>query len=134
MKYRFFDSVHGATCTLVVPAGGRVFPSDGEPKVGVEHAGCDEIADLSVELDSFYCRACQWNGRVSGAWAVDCIEAAKGGLTMTYVVEARSKSTAYTVGEFNASSRWEAVRKAKRLLVRQGNADMVRWRFRTWRA
>lgn len=72
----FTDPITDEGCTLVVPSGGRVFPSNGEPKIGVRHPRCDELADLAVELDCFYCRACRWNGRISGAWAVDVIAAA----------------------------------------------------------
>lgn len=70
-----YDPIRHHNVTLVIPDGGRIFPSDGEPKIGIEHPGCDQLADLSVELDAFYCQACKWNGRVSGAWAVDRIQA-----------------------------------------------------------
>jgi hypothetical protein len=70
----FSDPIKNQWCELVVPDGGRVFPIAGEPKIGVDHPGCDERADLSVELDAFYCPKCRWNGRISGAWAVDVIE------------------------------------------------------------
>jgi hypothetical protein len=73
---RFVDPISGEDVALVVPAGGRVCPSPGEPKIGVEHPRCDNLADLAIELDAFYCPRCQWNGRISGAWAVDVIEAA----------------------------------------------------------
>ena len=72
----FVDPISRKTCRLVVPTDGRVYPNRGEPKIGIEHNNCPELADLSIELDAFYCRACQWNGRISGAWAVDVIEAA----------------------------------------------------------
>lgn len=44
---------------------------------GVGHPDCDQLADVSLELDAFYCSACRWNGRVSGAWVVDQLEAAR---------------------------------------------------------
>jgi hypothetical protein len=76
----FTDLVCGATCTLVIPPGGQVYPSaPGEPKIGVEHPGaagepaCIVLADISLGLDAFYCRFCGWNGRISGAWVVDVI-------------------------------------------------------------
>jgi hypothetical protein len=71
---RFFtDLASGAECELVIPLGGRVYPRDGEPQIGVAHPECAELADLAVELDAFYCRFCQWNGRISGAWAAGLI-------------------------------------------------------------
>lgn len=38
---------------------------------GVEHPDCGRLADVSPELDAFFCPACQWNGRISGAWFMD---------------------------------------------------------------
>lgn len=81
----FLDPISNRVCALVVPADGRVFPSEGESKIGVAHDDCEELADLSIELDCFYCRTCGWNGRISGAWAVEIIEAAKGGATDTAI-------------------------------------------------
>lgn len=74
-RFRFSDPIRGQTCALVIPPDGRVFPSGAEPKIGIAHPGCDNLADLSIELDAFYCQVCRWNGRVSGAWCVDMIEA-----------------------------------------------------------
>lgn len=73
-KTTFTDPISGETCILVVPPYGRVFPSHGEAKIGVGHPRCSELADLAIELDAFYCPACRWNGRISGAWALDVIE------------------------------------------------------------
>lgn len=36
----------------------------------VDH-GCSELADVSADLDAWFCPACQRSGRISGAWAVD---------------------------------------------------------------
>ena len=68
--------VGGGWCELVVPAGGKVYPQDGEPKIGIAHPRCISIADLAIELDAFFCSTCKRNGRVSGAWCRDVIEAA----------------------------------------------------------
>ena len=76
-RFAFVDPIRDCECVLVVPPDGRVFPSHGEPKIGVEHPGCTQAADLSIELDAFYCTTCRWNGRVSGAWCVDMIESVK---------------------------------------------------------
>ena len=62
------------SCVLVVPEGGRLFRDGDEPQIGVAHPGCDQLADISVELDAAYCPTCQYNGRISGAWVVDVIE------------------------------------------------------------
>jgi len=70
----FVDPIRQRKCVLVIPPEGRVYPTAGEPKIGIAHPDCDELADLSVELDAFYCPACGWNGRVSGAWCIDMIE------------------------------------------------------------
>lgn len=42
---------------------------------GVEHPDCDQLADVSPNLDAFYCRCCRWNGRISGAWFADLFRA-----------------------------------------------------------
>jgi hypothetical protein len=72
-EFPFTDPVTGRECVLCIPPGGRVYPLPGQPKTGVRHPGCDHLADLSVSLDAFWCRACLWNGRVSGAWAIEMI-------------------------------------------------------------
>lgn len=63
----FIDEVHGGECTLVVPADGRP---------GVAHPRCEALADVAIGLDAFFCPLCHRNGRISGAWAMDVIEAA----------------------------------------------------------
>ena len=60
--YPFTDLVRLRECELVIEPG-RL------PRV--RHPGCIVLADVSVELDAFYCRFCQWNGRVPGAWVHD---------------------------------------------------------------
>jgi hypothetical protein len=63
----------GTQVVLVIPPGAQLF---GQPKIGVEHPGCAQLADLSCELDAFYCTMCRWNGRCSGAWVEGQIRAA----------------------------------------------------------
>jgi hypothetical protein len=70
----FIDPISRRVCTLVAPPDGRIFPSGDDPKIGIIHPDCDQLADVSPDLDCFYCETCQWNGRVSGAWVVDVIE------------------------------------------------------------
>lgn len=71
-----FDDGNLASCVLVIPPGGRLSPLHGEPKTGVQHPGCTEVADLSLDLDCWYCASCRRQGRVSGAWAAERIQAA----------------------------------------------------------
>ena len=78
MTHPFTDDVSGQPCELVIPDGGKVFPSPGEPKTGVRHPDCPAVADLCMDLDAFYCPACRWNGRISGAWAAGMIGASRG--------------------------------------------------------
>lgn len=62
MRHEFVDPIRREYCWL-----------NTEPP-GVYHPGCGELADLVVELDAFYCPACGYNGRISGAWAVACMQ------------------------------------------------------------
>lgn len=66
----FTDLVSGQECKLLFTL------EDGAGIASVRHPGCEEIADLSIELDAFYCRECKYNGRVSGAWCADVMKAA----------------------------------------------------------
>lgn len=75
-EHDFTDLVSGRECTLVIPPDGRVFPKPGEPKTGIRHPDCGQLADVSVGLDAFFCTKCQWNGRVPGVWCIEKIEAA----------------------------------------------------------
>ncbi len=76
VRAAFTDPVSNSECELVIPPGGQVYPQPGEAKTGVAHPGCPAIADLEIGLDAFWCPACKWNGRISGAWAHDVIRAA----------------------------------------------------------
>jgi len=40
---------------------------------GVEHPGCGFRAEVSPELDAFYCTHCRRSGRISGAWFMDLL-------------------------------------------------------------
>ena len=73
-RHEFTEPITGETRTLVIPAGGRLFGAFGS-KIGIEHPGCMVLADLSLELDAFYCMRCRTTGRVSGAWCSGLIEA-----------------------------------------------------------
>lgn len=74
----FTDPVSKRRCLLVIPPAGKIFPAEGEPKTGVAHPGCTELADLSLDLDAFFCPECKLSGRISGAWALDRIKAVRG--------------------------------------------------------
>lgn len=69
----FTDPVRGDECMLHVEPMQPAF--DG---IWVEHPGCEELADVSIDLDAFYCAACGRSGRVSGAWALDVWAASRG--------------------------------------------------------
>lgn len=71
LRHTFTDPIKGDECTLHVEPMQPAF--DG---IWVEHAGCDELADVSADLDAWYCPACSRSGRVSGVWAMDMWEAA----------------------------------------------------------
>ncbi len=75
IRHGFVDPVRDSPCALVIPDDGRLFR---EPKIGIAHPNCDTLADLSIELDAFYCPACAWNGRVSGAWCAEMINIERG--------------------------------------------------------
>ena len=76
-RFPFTDPIRDTECVLVIPPGGQVYPAPPDEKIGVEHGECGAVADLTLELDAFYCPLCGWNGRVSGAWAADMIRAAR---------------------------------------------------------
>lgn len=57
----FTDPVSSKPCVLEVIPG---------CPPGVRHPGCGALADVSAQLDAFYCPACAYNGRISGAWVV----------------------------------------------------------------
>lgn len=61
----FTDPISGQVCIVMFPTAG------GLP--GIDHPNCATLADLSIELDAFYCPTCQMNGRISGAWCADLI-------------------------------------------------------------
>jgi len=70
-RHPFTDPISGQTVTLV----NRPDRWWWEGGVGVEHGGCNLLADVFADLDCFSCPVCGWNGRVGGAWVVDIVEA-----------------------------------------------------------
>lgn len=62
----FTDPVTGRDCTLHVAPG-----EDFWFAAKVQHPDCTGLADVSADLDCFYCTVCRWSGRVSGAWVLD---------------------------------------------------------------
>lgn len=65
----FTDPISNRVCTLhVAPA------EDFWLAAKVQHPDCTGLADVSADLDCFYCQVCRWNGRVGGAWVVDLWE------------------------------------------------------------
>lgn len=67
----FTDPSSDRTVTLVIQGPD---PSFWNGTIGVRHGDCPTLADVSPDIDAFYCQACRWNGRVSGAWAIDMAE------------------------------------------------------------
>lgn len=56
--YLFIDRASQGQCILT-------FQADGTPVV--RHPECHEQADVFPHLDSFYCGACNFNGRLKGS-------------------------------------------------------------------
>ena len=67
-EHPFRDPISGRDVTLVFGPE-PLAPYDG--KHGVRHDGCDRLADVSPDLDAWYCTVCQASGRISGAWFMD---------------------------------------------------------------
>lgn len=67
VHFTFNDAVNnGQECKLVFTV------NDGTGMIaGISHPSCDRLADISLDLDAFYCTACKYNGKVSGAWIND---------------------------------------------------------------
>ena len=72
LDHPFKDGVRGDVCILHVEPTQPAF--DG---IRVQHPGCDALADVSADLDAWYCPKCSRSGRVSGAWAIDMYEEAR---------------------------------------------------------
>ena len=71
-RWPFIDPIRQVGVTLVVDRTKRLFDA-----LTVEHPGCDVPADVSADLDAFYCRTCHWNGRIDGMWAIELWDAAQ---------------------------------------------------------
>jgi hypothetical protein len=63
---------------------------------GVEHhvlgdrgLHCPEWADVTPELDAWFCSHCLRTGRISGAWVRDCIDRVRDGLDLDRVLTDR---------------------------------------------
>lgn len=67
VREAFKDPIHAdRAVVLVVDSKKPLFEA-----LKVEHPDCDQLADVSLDLDAYFCTGCQWNGRISGAWAFD---------------------------------------------------------------
>lgn len=74
-EHLFRDPTTDRECMLQVGVGvDRLRP--GLPGLAVRHGQCPTLADVSPDLDCFYCQTCRWNGRISGAWAMDMLDRA----------------------------------------------------------
>lgn len=70
-NHEFTDLVSGKRCAL--------FLVEGQYPV-VRHPDCDKWADVTIELDAFYCVKCRMNGRVPGYWVAELVAIARDGL------------------------------------------------------
>lgn len=62
--FPFIDPVSGKPCAVHL----------GDAS-GIEHPGCKFRAQVSPELDAFFCRECGFSGRISGAWFIELLRA-----------------------------------------------------------
>lgn len=76
-QFPFTDPITGRDVTLVIMGAD---PSFWDGTIGVKHPGCDALAIVSPDIDAFFCTTCYWNGRVTGAWAVDMARSAAPGV------------------------------------------------------
>lgn len=72
VRRSFVDPVKGVERELVVLIGAPVFEA-----LKVEH-GCTDLADVSANLDAWFCPVCHAGGRISGAWAFDVYDEVNG--------------------------------------------------------
>ena len=64
-RYAFTDPIRNTRVTLMIDPAARLFDA-----LTVAHPHCESRADVSANLDAFYCQSCGWNGRINGRWAV----------------------------------------------------------------
>lgn len=74
VSHAFVDPISGREVFLSFTTDD---PSWWDGTAGVAHGVCDRLADVSADLDAFYCPDCKWSGRISGVWAVDMIRQAR---------------------------------------------------------
>lgn len=71
-EHVFRDPISRRLCVLRIGVGvDRLRP--GLPGAVVSHGTCPQPANVSPDLDNFYCSTCGWNGRVSGEWVMDLL-------------------------------------------------------------
>lgn len=63
--------------TFTDPAGTIRELHIGAETAGVRHDDCDQLAEVSPELDVAYCAACSWQCRISGAWYTELLAATR---------------------------------------------------------
>lgn len=78
LRSDFVDVISGTTYVVAVDQGVPFFDS-----AKVEHPGCEGRADVSADLDCFYCTVCRLSGRISGAWVFDLWNGAYNGRPAT---------------------------------------------------
>lgn len=71
MHCRFTEPVHDVNCILVIPV-------TASRMVTVLHPHCSNGADISPDLDAFFCPDCGYNGRISGKFVYDMTRRIRG--------------------------------------------------------
>lgn len=70
-SFSFIDQASGRRCVLRVGT---------QPLIaGVMHGDCPVLADVSPQMDAFYCSVCNYNGRIDGAWFMQRVETVSAG-------------------------------------------------------
>lgn len=69
IRHAFHDPLSNTQRTLVV--------TDRPETTGVEHPDCAELAQVASTFDAAFCATCRWQCRISGAWFVDVVTAAR---------------------------------------------------------
>lgn len=70
-RHAWLDPMTGVSHVIVVEPTKPTFDA-----VTIEHQGCDQPADVAMDLDCAYCSTCGWQARISGAWLYDLFLAA----------------------------------------------------------
>lgn len=62
VEYAFLELTSLTECWLVITP---------QLNARIKHPDCPQLADISLELDAFYCVRCRFGGRVSAYWVLE---------------------------------------------------------------